>query len=161
MPRPVSDNYLKYREQAEKNKPKTAGQISVGDFIYCYLKGSKHQDLTDMLETHLQMEKDCKEYLQLGKVIDVIDVSEKEFDSLEYLDNTNLLKDKGGSYSDDIAEDRENCSFSPFEQETFYTHFTLIRTPSGRAITADAQGYDYMRYTGLLQHYRGIHESRL
>lgn len=154
MPRPVSDNYLKYREQAEKNKPKTAGQISVGNFIYCYLKGSKHQDLTDMLETHLQMEKDYKEYLQLGKVVDVIDVSEKEFDSLEYSENTNLLRDKGGSYSEDIAENREDCSYSSFERETFYNHFTLIRTPSGRAITADAQGYDYMRYTGLLPHYR-------
>lgn len=154
MPRPVSDNYLKYREQAEKNKPKTAGQIAVGDFIYCYLKGSKHQDLTDMLETHLQMEKDCKEYLQLGKVVDVIDVSEKEFDSLVYLGGTDLLKDEGGSCSDDIAEDRQGCTLSPFERETFYTHFTLIRTPSGRAITVDAQGYEYMRYTGLLPHYR-------
>lgn len=154
MPRPVSDNYLKYREQAEKNKPKTAGQIAVGDFIYCYLKGSKHQDLPDMLETHLQIEKDCKEYLQLGKVADVVDVSEKEFDSLDYLGGTDLLKDEGGSYSDDIAEDRQDCTFSPFERETFYSHFTLIRTPSGRAITVDAQGYEYMRYTGLLLHYR-------
>lgn len=154
MPRPVSDNYLKYREQAEKNKPKTAGQIVVGDFIYCYLKGSKHQDLPDMLETHLQIEKDCKEYLQLGKVVDVVDVSEKEFDSLDYLGGTDLLKDEGGSYSDDIAEDRQDCTFSPFERETFYSHFTLIRTPSGRAITVDAQGYEYMRYTGLLLHYR-------
>lgn len=154
MPRPVSDNYLKYREQAEKNKPKTAGQIAVGDFIYCYLKGSKHQDLTDMLETHLQIEKDCKEYLQLGKVVDVVDVSEKEFDSLDYLGGTDLLKDEGGSCSDDIAEDRQGCTLSPFERETFYTHFTLIRTPSGRAITVDAQGYEYMRYTGLLPHYR-------
>lgn len=154
MSRPVSDNYLKYREQAEKNKPKTAGQIAVGDFIYCYLKGSKHQDLTDMLETHLQIEKDCKEYLQLGKVVDVVDVSEKEFDSLDYLGGTDLLKDEGGSCSDDIAEDRQGCTLSPFERETFYTHFTLIRTPSGRAITVDAQGYEYMRYTGLLPHYR-------
>lgn len=154
MPRPVSDNYLKYWEQAEKNKPKTAGQIAVGDFIYCYLKGSKHQDLPDMLETHLQIEKDCKEYLQLGKVVDVVDVSEKEFDSLDYLGGTDLLKDEGGSYSDDIAEDRQDCTFSPFERETFYSHFTLIRTPSGRAITVDAQGYEYMRYTGLLPHYR-------
>lgn len=154
MPRPVSDNYLKYREQAERNKPKTAGQIAVGDFIYCYLKGSKYQDLTDMLETHLQIEKDYKEYLQLGKVVDVIDVSEKEFDSLDYLGGTDLLKDEGGSYSDDIAEDRQDCTLSPFEKETLYAHFTLIRTPSGRAITTDAQGYDYMRYTGLLPHYR-------
>lgn len=154
MPRPVSDNYLKYREQAEKNKPKSAAQIAVGDFIYCYFKGSKHQDLIDMLQTHLQVDENRGEYIQLGKVVDVIDISENEFDSLEYSENTNLLKNKGGSYSDDIAENRENDSYSSFEKETFYDHFTLIRTPSGRAIVADAQGYDYMRYTGLLSHYR-------
>lgn len=154
MPRPVSDNYLNYREQAEKNKPKSAAQIAVGDFIYCYFKGSKHYDLKDMLQTHLQVDETSKEYFQLGKVVDVIDISENEFDSLEYSENTNLLKDKGGSYSDDIAEEREIYSLSPFERETFYNHFTLIRTPSGRAIVADAQGYDYMRYTGLLSHYR-------
>lgn len=154
MPRPVSDNYLKYREQAEKNKPKSAAQIAIGDFIYCYFKGSKHQDLMDMLQTHLQADENRGEYIQLGKVVDVIDISENEFDSLEYSENTNLLKDKGGSYSDDIAENRENDSYSSFEKETFYDHFTLIRTPSGRAIVADAQGYDYMRYTGLLSHYR-------
>lgn len=154
MPRPVSDNYLKYREQAEKNKPKSAAQIAVGDFIYCCFKGSKHQNLVDMLQTHLQTNENRNEYFQLGKVVDVIDISEKEFDSLEYSESTNLLKDKGGSYSDDIAENRENDSYSSFEKETFYDHFTLIRTPSGRAIVADAQGYDYMRYTGLLSHYR-------
>lgn len=154
MPRPVSDNYLKYREQAEKNKPKSAAQIAVGDFIYCYFKGSKHQDLMDMLQTHLQADENRGEYIQLGKVVDVIDISESEFDSLEYSESINLLKDKGGSYSDDIAEIREDDSYSPFERETFYDHFTLIRTPSGRAIVADAQGYDYMRYTGLLSHYR-------
>lgn len=154
MPRPVTDNYLKYREQAEKNKPKSAAQIAVGDFIYCCFKGSKHQNLVDMLQTHLQTNENRNEYFQLGKVVDVIDISEKEFDSLEYSESTNLLKDKGGSYSDDIAENRENDSYSLFEKETFYDHFTLIRTPSGRAIVADAQGYDYMRYTGLLSHYR-------
>lgn len=154
MPRPVSDNYLKYREQAEKNKPKSAAQIAIGDFIYCCFKGSKHQNLVDMLQTHLQANENRNEYFQLGKVVDVIDISEKAFDSLEYSESTNLLKDKGGSYSDDIAENRENDSYSSFEKETFYDHFTLIRTPSGRAIVADAQGYDYMRYTGLLSHYR-------
>lgn len=154
MHRPVSDNYLKYREQAENNKPKSAAQIATGDFIYCYFKGSKHCDLRDMLQTHLQVNENRNEYFQLGKVVDVIDISENEFDSLEYSENTNLLKDEGGSYSDDIAEEREIDSLSPFERETFYSHFTLIRTPTGRAIIADAQGYDYMRYTGLLSHYR-------
>lgn len=154
MPRPVSDNYLEYREQAEKNKPKSAAQITVGDFIYCYFKGSKHDELMDMLRTHLQANETANEYFQLGKVVDVIDISENEFNSLKYSDNTNLLKDEGGSYSDDIAEERDIDSLSPFERETFYSHFTLIRTPSGRAIIADAQGYNYMRYTGLLSHYR-------
>lgn len=154
MPRPVSDNYLKYRELAEKNKPKSAAQIAVGDFIYCYLKGSNHQNLMDMLQTHLQVNEAGNEYFQLGKVVDVIDISEKEFDSLEYLESTELLKDEGGSYSEDIAEERKDCSLSQFEKETFYSHFTLIRTPSGRAIVVDAQGFDYMRYTGLLSHYK-------
>lgn len=153
IPRPVSDNYLKYKKQAERNKSKSAAQIAVGDFICPYFKGSKHQNLINMLQTHLQVD-EWSEYAQLGKVVDVINMSEKDFDSLEYLKYTNLLKDKGGSSSDDIAENRKDCSLSPLERETFYNLFTLIRTPSRRAIVVNAEGYNYMRYTGLLPHYR-------
>lgn len=154
LPRPISDNYLKYREQAEINKSKSAEQIMLNDFIYCYFKASKYQNLTDMLKAHLEINGDCKEYLKLGKVVDVIDISDIEFDSLNYFEGTDLLKDEGGSCSDDIAEERDFYTLSSFELETFYIRFTLIRTPSGRAIVVDAQGYDYMRYTGLLSHYR-------
>lgn len=154
MPRPVSDNYLRYREIAEQNNSKAAGQINIEDFIYNYQKGSKHSNLTDMLKYHLTYHKEFGERLQLGKIVDIIEMSEEAFDSLEYMESDNRLKDRGGNYSDDLAEDRTDDSYSKFELETFYSHLTLIRTPSGRAITADAQGYDYMRYTGLLSHYR-------
>lgn len=154
MPRPVSDNYLRYREIAEQNNSKAAGQINIEDFIYNYQKGSKHNNLTDMLKYHLTYHKEFGERLQLGKIVDIIEMSEEAFDSLEYMESDNRLKDRGGNYSDDLAEDRTDDSYSKFELETFYSHLTLIRTPSGRAITADAQGYDYMRYTGLLSHYR-------
>lgn len=154
MPRPVSDNYLKHREQAEENKTKSAAEIKIGDFIYSYFRGSQHQDLMAMLQFHLQEDKQFKENLQLGKVVDIIDISEKEFDSLQYLQNMTLLKDKGGSYSDDIATDRVTSNLSILENETFYSSYSLIRTPMGRAIIADAQGYDYMRNTGLLPHYK-------
>lgn len=154
MLRPVSDNYLRYREIAEQNNSKAAGQINIEDFIYNYQKGSKHNNLTDMLKYHLTYHKEFGECLQLGKIVDIIEMSEEAFDSLEYMESDNRLKDRGGNYSDDLAEDRTDDSYSKFELETFYSHLTLIRTPSGRAITADAQGYDYMRYTGLLSHYR-------
>lgn len=153
VPRSVSKNYLLYQEQAEQNKNKTAGQINVGDFIYSYQKGSKLVDLTDMLKYHLTINKDFSKCLQLGKVVDIIEMDEEAFDSLKYLNGNNLLKDKGGNFSEDIAEERDIDDLSKFEKDTFYTHFTLIRTPSGRAITVDAQGYDYLRYTGLLPHY--------
>lgn len=107
-----------------------------------------------MLKYHLTYHKEFGERLQLGKIVDIIEMSEEAFDSLEYMESDNRLKDRGGNYSDDLAEDRTDDSYSKFELETFYSHLTLIRTPSGRAITADAQGYDYMRYTGLLSHYR-------
>lgn len=152
MRRPVSDNYLRYREIAEQNNSKAAGQINIEDFIYNYQKGSKHNNLTDMLKYHLTTHKEFGERLQLGKIVDIIEMSEEAFDSLGYSDNR--FKDRGGDYSDDLAEDRTDESYSKFELETFYSHLTLIRTPSGRAITVDAQGYDYMRYTGLLPHYR-------
>lgn len=153
-PRPTSDNYLKYREQAEKNKPKTAQQINVGEFIYSYSKSSKHNNLTDMLRCHLEDDMESKESVGLGKVVDIVEISEEDFDALEYGESGNFLKDRGGDYSDDIAEDRDFNSLSSFEMETYYSHLTLIRTPSGRAIIADAQGSDYMRYTSLLPHYR-------
>lgn len=154
VPRPVSDNYLRHREEAEQNKAKPAGQINVGDFIYSFLKGSKFDNLTDMLKYHLTLHDDFSESIQLGKIVDIIEMSDEEFDSMKYMERNNLLKDEGGDFTDDLAEGCDTSNLSEFERETFYSHFTLIRTPSGRAITVDAQGYDYMRYTGLLTHYR-------
>lgn len=154
VPRPVSENYLRYRDEAEANNTKAAGQINVGDFIYSYQKGSKFNDLTDMLEYHLSTHKRFSEELELGKVVDIVEMSEDEFTSLDYQNRGHIVKDKGGNASDDIEEGRDFDNLSEFERETIYSLFTLIRTPSGRAITVDAQGYDYMRYTGLLSHYK-------
>lgn len=154
IPRPVSSNYLMYQGQAEDNKPKSAQQIEKGQFIYSYSKGSKHNNLTDMLTYHLDVGMECEECSELGKVVDIIDVSDEEFDALQYSQSSNLLKNKGGTSSDDIAAERDNHDLSPFEMKTFYSNLTLIRTPSGRAITVDASGHDYMRYIGLLYHYK-------
>lgn len=153
--RPATYNYLKYRVEAEDNKSKTAQQINVDEFIYSYSKSSKHNDLTDMLRYHLDVDMESKESLGLGKVVDIVDMSEADFDALEYSSSKDFaLKDKGGSRSEDIAEGRDKYNLSEFEIETFYCLCTLIRTPSGRAIIVDAQGHDYMRYTSLLPHYR-------
>lgn len=157
VPRPVSTHYLDYQKEAEENNAKSAAEIEQNSFIYSYYFCSKYQDLTDMLKDHLKersVHSEVKEYLRLGKVVDIIEMSDETFDALKYYDCGDILKDKGGDYSDDIAEDRDEHSYSKFEKETFYAHYTLIRTPSGRAITIDAQGYDYMRYTGLLYHYK-------
>lgn len=154
VPRPVSENYLRYRDEAEANNTKAAGQINVGDFIYSYQKGSKFNDLTDMLKYHLSTHKRFSEELELGKVVDIVEMSEDEFTSLDYQNRDHIVKDKGGNASDDIEEGRDFDNLSEFERETIYSLFTLICTPSGRAITVDAQGYDYMRYTGLLSHYK-------
>lgn len=155
VPRPVSDNYLRYAEEAEQNKHKTADQINVGDFMYSYQKSSKYNGLMDMLKEHLTVYEDFSEYLSLGKIVAIMEMNELEFDALEYMGSEVELPDKGGSYSEDIAQEHHGRhNYSKFERETFYSHFTLIRTPSGRAITVDAQGYDYMRYTGLLPHYK-------
>nr|DAE55260.1 MAG TPA: DNA TOPOISOMERASE I [Caudoviricetes sp.] len=154
VPRPVSENYLRYREEAEANNVKAAGEINVGDFIYSYQKGSKFNDLTDMLKCHLSTHKSFSEELELGKIVDIVELGEDEFTALDYNNREGIVKDKGGNTSDDIAEERGDDCLSVFELETVYSLFTLIRTPSGRAITVDAQGHDYMRYTGLLPHYK-------
>lgn len=157
VPRPVSTHYLDYQKEAEGNNAKSAADIELNSFIYSYHFCSKYQDLTDMLKDHLKersVHSAVKEYLRLGKVVDIIEMSDEAFDALKYYDCGDILRDKGGDYSDDIAEDRDECNFSKFEKETFYAHYTLIRTPSGRAITVDAQGFEYMRYTGLLYHYK-------
>ena len=155
IPRPVSENYLHYRKVAEQNNIKKAGEINVGDFIYSYQKGSQHIDLTDMLRYHLTIDQEFSECLNLGKIVAILDMSDEEFDLLKYQSDEFELSHRGGSESEDIAEERQiTDTLSEFEKETFYSLFTLIRTPSGRAITVDAQGYDYMRYTGLLSHYK-------
>ena len=154
VPRPTTDNYLHHREEAETNNAKTADQLSVGDFIYNYRKGSQHNNLNDMLQYHLATDTSAKEVLELGKIAAVVDIDEETFDSLRYMDSCMELPHSGGSCSDDLDDGRDTANLSKFELETFYTLLTLIRTPSGRAITVDAQGYDYMRYTGLLFHYK-------
>lgn len=90
-----------------------------------------------------------------------MEMSEEEFDALTYIGYGITLPHRGGSASDDVAEDRDVYNLSEFERESFYTLFTLIRTPSGRAITVDAQGYNYMRYAGLLSHYKNLDGYRL
>ncbi|CDN31881.1 hypothetical protein BN938_1801 [Mucinivorans hirudinis] len=155
VPRPVTAHYLQYQAEAEQNINKTAQQINLNDFIYSYRNGSKHQSLNDMLKWHLREDLAAKEHLKLGKVVDIIEMSEEAFDALCYGDHEFKLNHSGGDRSDDISEDRQDVhNYSQYEIETFYTLYTLIRTPSGRAITVDAQGYDYMRYTGLLPHYK-------
>lgn len=154
VPRPATTNYLLHREEAETNNAKTAGEINVGDFIYSCRKGSQHNNLNDMLKYHLATDTNAKEVLELGKIAAIVDIDEEAFDSLRYMDNCLELAHSGGSCSDDLDEDRDATNLSKFELETLYTLLTLIRTPSGRAITVDTQGYDYMRYTGLLSHYK-------
>ena len=153
-PRPISEHYLKHQAAAALNKEKQASELIVGDFIFTYTKGSKHQHLMDMLDFHLDPDTSSIESPCLGKIVDIVDVSEEQFSAFQYGEDCDLLTDKGGSFSDDIAENRDIYNLSASERKTFYSHLTLLRTPSGRAITVDSQGYDYMRYTGLLMHYR-------
>lgn len=47
MLRPVSDNYLRYREIAEQNNSKAAGQINIEDFIY-----NNHKAVCEMKIKH-------------------------------------------------------------------------------------------------------------
>ena len=156
VPRPTSDNYLRYRKEAEDNNSKLAPDIAIGEFINSLSKGSKHNNLTDMLNFHLNKDTASDEYFSLGKVVDIIEMSDDEFTALKYSTGQLIVTDRGGSFTDDIADDRDFSNLSDFERGTIYSHLTLIRTPSGRAITVDVQGHDYMRYTGLLPHY---HES--
>ena len=109
-----------------------------------------------MLNFHLNKDTASDEYFSLGKVVDIIEMSDDEFTALKYSTGQLIVTDRGGSFTDDIADDRDFSNLSDFERGTIYSHLTLIRTPSGRAITVDVQGHDYMRYTGLLPHY---HES--
>ena len=153
-PVPVSENHIAYKSEAESNNDKQASGLNVGDFIFTYTKGSKHQHLMDMLDFHLDPDTQSEEIPSLGKIVDIVDVSEEQFSSFQYGADCDLLTDRGGCFSADIAEGRDVYNLSEAERETFYTHLTLFRTPSGRAITVDAQGHDYMRYTGLLTHYR-------
>ena len=154
VPRPRSNNYLSHQKEADGNNSKLASDYIIGEFIHTLLKGSKHNHLMDMLDFHLNPAFTSDEHISLGKVVDIIEMSDGEFSALKYSTNGTIVKDRGGNFSDDIADDRNFSNLSSFEMGTIYTHVTLIRTPSGRAITVDAQGHDYMRYTGLLSHYR-------
>lgn len=159
IPRPATTHYLDYQAEAEQNINKTAEQINLNDFIYSYFSGSKHQNLCDMLKWHFRKGAKASEDLKLGKVVDIIEMSDAEFDALSYSDSETKLNHRGGYQSDDIEEGQEegredDNNYSQFELDTFYSLYTLIRTPSGRAIIVDAQGHDYMRYTGLLPHYK-------
>lgn len=153
-PRPISEHYLEHRKIAHSNRNKQASELVVGDFIYAFFKSSKYNDLADVLESHLTPDKEFNEYEHLGQIERIIEVTDDEFDSLSYMEHDQSFKQTGGNQSLDVAEGRDEYNLSKFEIDTFYALFTIVRTPTNRAIVVDSQGYDYMRYTGLLLHYR-------
>ena len=141
------DNYkATARNNAEKTKD--AAQIAAGDFLYLVTGYGKETGLRDYVRTPERGNGST-----LVKVVAVVDVPES-FDLLRGWMAQPAPEHRGGSQSDDIAEDHTPYNYTPEEIDTFFQLVTVYRNGKGQFIAVDCQGYDYWRYVYLSTYWR-------
>lgn len=132
------DNYKAIaRNNAEKTKDAT--QITDGDFLYLVTGYGKETGLRDYIRTPERVNGS-----RLVKVVAVVDVPET-FDLLRGWMAQPAPDHRGGSQSDDVAEDLPPYKYTPEEISTFFDLVTVYRNSKGQFIAVDCQGYDYWR----------------
>lgn len=134
------------RNNAEKTKDAT--QITAGDFLYLVTGYGKETGLRDYIRTP-----ERANGLTLVKVVAVVDVPEG-FDLLRGWMAQPAPEHRGGSQSDDVAEDRPPYNYTPEEISTFFQLVTVYRNSKGQFIAVDCQGYNYWRYVYLSKYWR-------
>lgn len=134
------------RNNAEKTKD--AAQIAAGDFLYLVTGYGKETGLRDYIRTP-----ERGSGVTLVKVVAVVDVP-KSFDLLRGWLAQPAPEHRGGSQSDDIAEDHTPYHYTPDEIDTFFQLVTVYRNSKGQFIAVDCQGYDYWRYVYLSAYWR-------
>lgn len=134
------------RDNAEKTKD--AAQIAAGDFLYLVTGYGKETGLRDYIRTP-----ERGSGVTLVKVVAVVDVP-KSFDLLRGWLAQPAPEHRGGSQSDDIAEDHTPYNYTPDEIDTFFQLVTVYRNSKGQFIAVDCQGYDYWRYVYLSAYWR-------
>lgn len=139
-----------YKANARNNTEKTrnAAAIAVGDFLYLVTGYGKENGLCDYIRTP-----ERGNGAKLVKVVDVVDVPE-DFDLLRGWLAQPAPEHRGGSQSDDIAEDHTPYHYTPDEIDTFFQLVTVYRNSKGQFIAVDCQGYDYWRYVYLSAYWR-------
>ncbi len=139
-----------YKATARNNAEKTkdAAQIAAGDFLYLVTGYGKENGLSDYIRTP-----ERGNSLTLVKVVAVVDVPES-FDLLRGWMAQPAPEHRGGSQSDDIAEDHTPYNYTPEEISTFFQLVTVYRNGKGQFIAVDCQGYDYWRYVYLSAYWR-------
>lgn len=145
--------YESYCSQAEANKAKTASQIKVGDFILTATGMGKDNDFTDLIDAIINWE--CAKQPRLCRVVDTVEIPE-DFDFLSDWLALPAPPHRGGSQSDDVADDKPSHKWTNEDIATFFDLVTLFRKPSGKWLAVDCQGYDYWRYVHIPTNYAQI-----
>lgn len=142
-----------YKATASNNAEKTrnAANIAAGDFLYLVTGCGKENGLRDYVRTS-----DRDNGATLVKVVAVVDVPES-FDLLRGWMGQPAPEHRGGSQSDDIANDHTPFNYTPEEISTFFQLVTVYRNDKGQFIAVDCQGYDYWRYVYLSPYWREMY----
>ncbi len=141
-----------YRAQAQQNAAKTAEELRPGDFIYAFTGLGKSCNFTDFVNGL----KYTTGGATLCKVADIVDVPEN-YELLADWMNRPAPAHRGGSQSDDVADDKHLEEYTREDYETFFQLVTVYRKPSGQWLAVDCQGYDYWRYVYVPQDWRHMY----
>lgn len=144
-----------YKADALANKSKKASEIKIGDKLYLTTRYGKEDSLFDFCEIDEGGNDSWYRSATLCSVVDIVDVPEDYNITANWLSNETPAN-RGGSRSDDVADDVEPWDIPRELSDTFYNLVTVFRKPSGKFIAVDCQCYNYWRYVYLPMNYTEI-----
>ena len=146
-------NYSKHSAEATARLFAPAQYLKIGDFVWMKFAYGKENDLADFVKWAQHSGTSTR----LCKVIEIVDAP-NDFDlTRNWMGNdfAHLITSKGGCESDD-APQKQWWEYTPEERKTFYNVVAILRTPGGKYIAVDKEGYDYCRMVGLPANYGEI-----
>ena len=147
------NNYSKHSAEATARLFAPAQSIEIGDFVWMKFAYGKENDLADFVKWAQHSGTSTR----LCKVVQIVDVT-NDFDlTRNWMGDelANLITNKGGCESED-APQKQWWEYTSEERKTFFNVVTILRTPNGKYIAVDKEGYEYCRMVALPANYGEI-----
>ena len=146
-------NYSKHSAEATARLFAPAQSLKIGDFVWMKFAYGKENDLADFVK----WAQHSGTSTFLCKVVEIVDVP-NDFDLTRkwlHPEFAQLVQSDGGLGCDD-APRKQWWKYTPEERKTFYNLVAILRTPDGKYIAVDKEGFEYCRYVCLPANYGEI-----